>query len=69
MGSVILFSSVTWALRAQKILEKHGVRSAMKKIANSPKLGGCGYGLEIYGNTQAALHLLQAGNIRIVDVL
>lgn len=68
MGQIILFGSVTWALRAQKLLELQGIRSAVKKVANNPKLGGCGYGLEV-GRLQEALHILQANHIRMIDIL
>jgi hypothetical protein len=62
-------SSVTSALRAQKLLEQRGIRSYIRKIANHPKLGGCGYGLELLGDLNAALCLLQAAGIRILGIL
>lgn len=69
-NSVILLSSVTWAIRAQKLLEQHGIRTTMKKISHNRKLGGCGYGLELpKSQLQAALRHLKTANIRIIDVL
>ncbi len=65
----ILMSSVTSALRAQKLLEQRGTRSYIRKIANNQKLGGCGYGLEIQGDVNTALNLLWAAGIRILGVL
>lgn len=69
MGNIVLFGSLTWAMRAQKILEQHGARSAIKKIAHNPKLGGCGYGLELSGSLPEALHTLRAHKIPIIDIL
>ncbi|HHY53093.1 MAG TPA: DUF3343 domain-containing protein [Clostridiales bacterium] len=68
-NATILISSVTAAMRAQRLLEQRGIRSYIRKIANHPKLGGCGYGLEIAGDLTSALYLLQAANIRILGIL
>lgn len=73
MGNpTILLGSLTWAIRAQKLLEQRGIRSNIKKISGSRGQGGqggCGYGLELFGNLGLALNHLQAANIHIVEVL
>ena len=65
----ILFNSITWAIRAQKLLEQRGIRSAIRKISKVGTTRGCGYGLDVRGDLQNALRLLSAADIRIVDVV
>ncbi len=70
MGNpTILMSSLTSALRAQKLLEQRGIYSYIRKIANNQKLGGCGYGLEIQGDVNSVLNILQVAGIRVLGVL
>lgn len=62
------FSSVTYAIRAHKLLEQRGLRSYMKKSTDNTT-SGCGYVLEIgESDLDTAKKLLAASDIRIVDV-
>lgn len=67
--SVIRLTSVTYAIRAQKLLEQHGIRSYIKKLVKSLSVHGCGYGLEIAGDLGTAMQIIQAAGIRIVEVV
>lgn len=65
---VIRLTSVTYAIRAQKLLEQHGIRSYVKKLTNSMSVHGCGYGLEIIGDPDTAVQIIESAGIRIVEV-
>ena len=67
--SILKFNSVTYAIRAQKILERGGIRSYMKKITNTTSNRGCGHGLKITTDAGAALQLLAEEDIRVAEVL
>jgi len=63
-NEVIRLSSVTYAIRAQKVLEQKGIRSYVKRVADQNN--GCGYGLEIQGDVHTASRLISESGIRIV---
>jgi len=67
-GTIIL-SSITWAIRAQKLLEKEGIPTEIRKISKVGKLRGCGYGLTVNDDLQTALRLLDEGKIKYIDVI
>ena len=67
-GTIIL-NSITWAIRAQKLLEKEGISTNIRKITKVGKLHGCGYGLRVDNDLQAALRLLDEGKIKYIDVI
>lgn len=65
----IRLSSVTYAIRAQKLLEQRGIRATIKKITRSLQISGCGYGLEINaGDLEAAANLIASAGIRIIEI-
>ena len=66
---VIRLTSVTYAIRAQKMLEQRGVRSYIKKLVKNMSVHGCGYGLEISGDLNLAVQIITAAGIRIVEVI
>ena len=68
MDGTIFFSSINWAIQAQKLLEKHGISSNMRKVTNIGPDGGCGYGLDLYGDLDTALHILESADIKYIGV-
>ena len=62
---IIRLSSVTYAIRAQKMLERNGIKSFIRKHAASQISGGCGYGVEVRGDIRAARGILQNAGISI----
>lgn len=67
--SIIRLTSVTYAIRAQKMLEQQGIRSTIKRITKSLQVSGCGYGIEINPiDTNSAKSILDAAGIRIVEI-
>lgn len=67
--TLIRFSSVTYAIRAQRVLEQHGIRSYVKRVSKGMQVSGCGYGLEITGDANTSTQLITAAGIRIVEVV
>jgi len=65
---IIRLSSVTYSIRAQKLLEQHGIKSYIKKLTKGLHLGGCGYGLEIIGDVAGAADILRCADIRVIDI-
>lgn len=66
---IIRLTSVTYAIRAQKLLEQKGYRTYVRKLAKNLNAHGCGYGLEISGNPAEAVEILAAAGIRVVEVI
>ncbi|MCL2035281.1 MAG: DUF3343 domain-containing protein [Oscillospiraceae bacterium] len=65
--AIIRLTSVTYAIRAQKLLERQGIRSTIKKFARSLEVNGCGYGVEIDKmDLDKAAGILKSADIRIV---
>ena len=69
MGGTILFNSITWAIRAQKLLEGQGMRSDIRKISKAGANKGCAYGLDVPKDLQDIVRMLEAQGVRIVDVV
>jgi len=63
----ILMSSITYAIKAQKLLSKHGIRAFVIRDHGINNDYGCGYALKIDGTEEsfyAAQRILRAGNIK-----
>ena len=65
---IIRLSSVTYSIRAQKLLEQRGIKSYIKKLTKGLDVGGCGYGLEVHGDLDTAVNILRAADIRVIEV-
>ena len=66
----LIFSSVTYALRAMTLLKKYGIGARLEKIKNIAALGGCGYALAIEAdNLDKVVSIIKAEGIRIIDIL
>ena len=69
LKSVIRLSSVTYSIRAQKLLERQGIKAYIRKLSQDRRSGGCGYGLEVYGHLPTILGQLSASGIRVLEVV
>lgn len=68
--AILVMSSVTYALKAQGILARHGIGTRLEKLNKNRSLKGCGYGLRIEkSKLDAAERLLAEENIRIVEII
>ena len=61
----LTLSSVTYAMKAQKLLERNGLHTSVQKAPLSPGSKGCGYALTVrMGEERAAKNLLARAGIR-----
>lgn len=66
----LIFSSVTYALRAMTLLKRHGLDARLEKIKNISSLGGCGYALAVKsGIIDTAVAIISGEGLRIIDIL
>lgn len=67
MRHLIGMTSITYAVKAQKLLKAKGVQV---KIVPTPKnMGsGCGYSLETSGDAEAVLRILSENGIKYKEV-
>lgn len=68
--NILIFSSITYALKAQGKLESLGFRSKLEKLKKENSLNGCGYGLKIANSDVInAKKILEKDGIRIINIL
>ncbi len=68
--SIIVFSSVTYALKAQSLLAREGIGTRLEKLNKDQTLKGCGYGLRIEKKKIAeATSILKKEKVKIVEVI
>ncbi len=66
----LIFTSVTYALRAMSLLKSKGFHSRLEKFKSITSIGGCGYALAVNADIlDVAINLIQNEGIRIVDIL
>jgi hypothetical protein len=66
--AILRLSSITYAIRAQKLLDLHGIRSYMRKVPGAAGDTSCSYGLEISDDPSSAQYLLNGAGIRVLDI-
>ncbi|MEG1743739.1 MAG: putative Se/S carrier-like protein [Clostridia bacterium] len=66
MKNTIVLSSVTYAIKAQKLLEPYGIGSSLTRSSGVRAIKGCGYGLKINGDVQDAARIIKKDGIRIL---
>ena len=65
----ITFRSVTFAQRAEKLLNQRGIRVSMMRTPRWMEEQGCGYALKIWTkNILPAVHLLRENRIQLRKV-
>lgn len=68
--SIVVLSSVTYALKAQGILAREGIGTRLEKLNKSQSLRGCGYGLRIERRRlHHATEILNREKIRVMEIL
>ena len=66
----LVFSSVTYALRALSLLSQNSVYARLEKVKNLRAVGGCGYALAVKNaDFDTASDIVISNGIRIIDVL
>lgn len=62
--AIIEFSSVTYALKAKEIVEKHGGKASIRKNTKATKNEGCGYSLTVIGNIDKFTNLFDLNRVK-----
>ncbi|MBP1559421.1 MAG: DUF3343 domain-containing protein [Oscillospiraceae bacterium] len=65
---VLLVNSVTFAVKGQDLLKKHGIPSRIVRNADFKAVGGCGYGIMPFGDPQTARNILARGGVKVLGV-
>lgn len=68
-GCIIAMRSQTYASRGKRTLAKCGISAEIVSIDPSLTQHGCAYGLEIYGDCQAARTCLSSHHVPFGDIL
>jgi hypothetical protein len=68
--SIMVMSSVTYALKAQGILAREGIGTRLEKLNKSQTLKGCGYGLRVdKSKLPEAAAIMKREKIRIIEII
>ena len=63
---LILLPSVTYAMKAKSILDKHNVRSYIQRTPKSVKIKSCGYCLFVPYRADEAERILRESGVRVL---
>lgn len=66
--SLIIVSSVTYAMKARDLLLRHGIRGYVQRVPRTAETG-CGYGVYVPNGADAAERILRENNFRILGRL
>lgn len=67
---IMVMSSVTYALKAQSVLARHGIGTRLEKLTKDQTLHGCGYGLRTERKNFAdAKAICEKERIKIIEVI
>ncbi len=67
--SLIMLKSITYAYKAQRILEQLWIKSAVIRTPGKFQNKGCGYSLLINSNPDRAIEALEKERIPILQVI
>ena len=70
MYNIIVLSSVTYAIKAQKLLSFGGIRSELNKSSTVKAVRGCGYGIKVRSDQlDEASDILVKNGIKMLGVV
>ena len=67
--SLLVLSSITYAYKAQRLLERMWIKSGVIRTPRAYSNRGCGYSLLVRGNLSEAVAALSKQGIRILQVV
>ena len=67
--NILVLSSITYAYKAQKILEQAWIRSSVIRTPEGLSGKGCSYSLAVRGDLDRAAELLREHGIRILKIV
>ena len=69
MDTVIVLTSMTYAYKAQEILNRQGINNSLTRNAQTVRIRGCGYGLKIDDSQSGYVQkLLSENGIKIAGI-
>ena len=66
---IIIVSSITYALKGQKVLSSQGIVSYIERSTPSMSKRGCGYGLRVNGDVNRARGILEQAGVHVRNVI
>lgn len=63
--NLIMFNTITQAMRAQELLAKHSIKSRLVRTPKNKSEHGCGYSLYVPQNIGKAADIVRSSGIRI----
>lgn len=63
---LILLPSVTYAMKAKSILDKHSIRAYIQRTPRGTAINSCGYCIFVPGRTDEAENVLRKSGIRVL---
>lgn len=65
-NELILLPSVTYAMKAKNILDKHNIRSYLQRTPKHASIRSCGYCLMVPSRTDEAEQILRRHGVRVL---
>lgn len=66
---VLLVNSVTFAIKGQELLQKHGISSRIIRNSEFKAIGGCGYGIMPFSDPLVAQNILMRGGVKVIRLI
>lgn len=66
MKNIIIVSSVTYAMKGQKLLSEQGITATLTRTDGVKSVKGCGYGLRIHGDISKSAAILKRNGISVL---
>ena len=63
---LLMFSSITYAMKAKQILSKHNIASEIQRTPKNKNSAGCGYSLFVPNNIDEAERILKDNGIKML---
>ena len=68
MGKMIIVGSVTYAMKGKDLLFEKGIKAYIERTKRTKEYG-CGYGIVVADEIEAALAVLKKNNVNILAVI
>ena len=66
---VLLVNSVTFAIKGQELLKKHGISSRIIRNSEFKAIGGCGYGIAPFSDPLIAQNIPMRGGVKVIRIV
>ena len=66
MQTLLTVHSLTYAQKGQRLLDRHWIRSSLRRTPEQYAARGCSYGLIVQGDGEKARRVLESAGIRVL---